>query len=189
MNNHNSKTPIKIPLISDKALSGWLTAFVMVVILITLGMIGFIIAKHNTGEKFTEFYILGITSKAQEYPTGFILDNNGKVSQVTYGKTIYDVTNGAGLVTLGIINHDNQTEEYSVKIIIDSQPARIVFGGVNEDALANIKLQSNEKWENAIGIAPTHAGDNQEVDILLFKGAETQPADSLRFFVNVQQEN
>jgi uncharacterized membrane protein len=144
-------------------------------------------AKHNPGEKFTEFYILGITSKAQEYPTGFILDNNGKVSQVTYGETIYEATNGAGLVTLGIINHENQTEEYSIKIIIDSQPAGIVFGGVNEDALVNIKLQSDEKWENAIGIAPTHTGDNQEIDILLFKGMETQPTSFLSLFIDVKQ--
>ena len=71
-------------------------------------------------------------------------------------------------------------------MIIDYQPVSIDFGGTITDILGPITLQQGEKWENAIGITPQHIGDNQEVDLLLFKGTETTPENSLHLFINVK---
>jgi uncharacterized membrane protein len=154
-----------------------------------MGMIAFLIAKPNFGEKFTEFYILGIDGKADNYPTEFTMDLIGNIIQVQYNDTSIKTNQGEGMLTLGIVNHEEQTEEYSVQIIIDNIPSKVDFGGNQADILTPIKLQTGEKWENAIGFLPTHAGDNQEVDFLLFKGTDTKPANSLRLFINVKQLN
>jgi uncharacterized membrane protein len=44
-----------------------------------LGMLGYAIASPKAGEKFTEFYILGLDGKAIDYPEELIVGEEGKV--------------------------------------------------------------------------------------------------------------
>jgi uncharacterized membrane protein len=46
-------------------------------------------------------------------------------------------------------------------------------------------LQQGEKWEEDIGIVPLHTGDNQKVELLLFKDAETTARYSLHIWIKV----
>lgn len=151
-----------------------------------LGALGYAMVTTKLGERFTEFYILGINGKAQDYPTEYIIDN-GKVTRVIYSDGTLDPISGSGKVTLGIVNHEQKTIIYSVKMTIDDKQVNIYFDGTITDILGPIDLQQGEKWENEIGIVPLHTGENQKVELLLFKGTETTPEDSLRIWINVKE--
>jgi len=151
-----------------------------------LGVLAIKLAVPAIEEQFTEFYILGITGKAQDYPIEYDI-KDGQITQVVYGDGTTNSISGLGIVNLGIVNHQQKTVGYFVKMTIDDKPAVINFGGTNMDILGPIDLKTNEKWENAIGIAPQRAGDNQKVKILLFRGAEVTPENSLQLLINVNQ--
>jgi hypothetical protein len=163
-----------------------LSIILVIAILGAIVVLGYKIVVHEPEARFTEFFILGIGGKADDYPTEFTMDN-GKVTQVKYGDATNETTAGDGLLTLGIVNHEQQTEVYSVEMIIDNEPASINFEGKGATVLSPIELQKGHNWEKVIGIIPQHTGDNQEVDLLLFKGKETTPEDSLRLFINVKE--
>ncbi len=70
---------------------------------------------------------------------------------------------------------------------IDGERVDIDFGGTTYvESLGPIELQQGQKWENMIDIVPRHTGDNQKVELLLFKGSATTPDDSLHFWITVK---
>jgi len=105
---------------------------------------------------------------------------------VVYGDGSVDTTRGFGAVILGIINQEQQTAIYTVKITINGEPVKIDFDSTIDTSLEPIELQQGEKWENEIGIIPDQAGDNQKVELSLFSGTETTAEDSLYFWISVK---
>ncbi len=176
------------------SLPGWggstfnktISAILVITIFGTLGFLGYTIALPKIGEKFTEFYILGINGKAQDYPAEYFM-NNGVVTQVVYGSGTLDANHGLGTITVGVVNYEQQTEVYYVKMTIDGVPVSIDFGGRTTDLLGPIELQQGEKWEHEIGIIPQHTGENQKVELSQFKGVESTAENSLHFWINVKQ--
>ena len=117
------------------------------------------IATPKTGEKFSEFYILGTEGKAENYPR--------------------DVKLGSPIsLTIGVTNHEQTETTYTVKVIID---------GVNNRDLPIITLAPEQKQEQVISFTPAKVGENQKVEFLLFKNAETEPYLTLHIWVNVSQ--
>ena len=116
-------------------------------------ILGYTVAAPKIFERYTEFYILGINGQAQDYPTEFAI-SNGQVTQIMYGDGTFKAMSGVGFVTMGIVNHEQQTVIYYVKMTINDEAVNIDFGGTINDTLGPIKLQQGEKWENAIGIVP-----------------------------------
>jgi uncharacterized membrane protein len=117
------------------------------------------IATPKTGEKFSEFYILGPEGKAENYPR--------------------DVKLGSPIsLTIGVMNHEQTETTYTVKVIID---------GVNNRVLPMITLAPERKQEQVISFTPAKVGENQKVEFLLFKNAETEPYLTLHIWVNVSQ--
>jgi uncharacterized membrane protein len=186
MNKFTTKFNLGLPKVSDSALNSFLTVFLVIAILGAFGTLGYAIAVPKIGERFTEFYILGINGKAEDYPTEYVM-NDSQITQVIYGDGTLDANHGWGTVTLGIVNHEQQTDVYSVKMTIDGDPISIDINGTISDVLGPIEMQQGEKWEQEIGIIPQHIGDNQKVELLLFKDTETTVEDSLRLWINVQQ--
>lgn len=154
-------------------------------IFVAFGTLGYVLVKPKIVAGFTEFYILGINGKAQDYPIKFTL-NNDKVTTVLYSDGTLDSISGFGVVTLGIVNHEQQTMVYSVKMTIDDEPANIYFDGTQTNTLGPLELQQGQKWENQIGIVPQHIGEDQVIRLLLFKGTEITSENSLQLEINVQ---
>jgi uncharacterized membrane protein len=138
------------------------------------------------GEKFTEFYILGLNGNADEYPYAFIL-NNGKVVSVEYGTDTPAVSEQWGRLTLGIVNHEQQNTSYTIVMQIDGSQVGIPFQGEIVQSLGPIVLAPEEKWQQEIGIVPQHTGENQEVELQLYKDNGTEPYLTLHLWVNVTQ--
>ena len=70
---------------------------------------------------------------------------------------------------------------------IDSAQVDIPFQGNEVKSIGPIDLAPEEKWEQEIGIVPQHTGQNQEVELLLYKNSEAQPSLNVHLFINVTQ--
>lgn len=175
---------LRLPLWGSSIFSKLLSIILVASIFGILGVLVYSISVPRIGEKFTEFYILGINGKAEAYPTEFVMDG-GKVASVSYSG-VSDITSERGKVTIGIVNHEQQETEYSVKMKVDGYQVDIYYDGAIIDYLSQIKLENEQKWQHEIGFAPLHIGDNQRVEIFLFKADNTTPSESLHFWINVK---
>ena len=110
-----------------------LSVILVIAIIGTIVAISYYLVIQKTPQKFTEFYILGLNGMADDYPSHLTM-NGGQVSEITYGDTTFETTNGDGLVNLGIVNEEQQSTVYTVEMFINNEPDNIDFGGtiVNE---------------------------------------------------------
>ena len=139
----------------DKVISVILIA----VILGTAGTLGYVIATPKIGEKFTEFYILGLDGKAIDYPGELEMGEQGKV-------------------LVGIINREHEAVNYRLEITIN---------GVSSNELGPIVLQNEGQWEQEVNFMPIQAGDNQKVEFLLYKQGQSEAYRSIHLWVNVKE--
>ena len=175
---------ITLPGWESGAFNKTLAVILVVVIVGTIGVLAYTIAVPKVGEKFTEFYILGLKGKAQNYPSEFIMQDL-RVTGVKYGES-QDIADKAGKVTLGIVNHERQTTSYAVMVRIDGQLANIIHAGKSITRLGPRDIQQGEKWEQEITILPDHVGDNQNVEFLLYKDGIAEPKNSVHFWIDVK---
>ena len=142
---------MKRPTISINLSQGFigkiLSIILIVVILGAMGTFGYIIATPEMGEEFTEFYILGLEGKAEDYPKEVVVGEMGRV-------------------IVGIINRERETVSYRVEVRID---------GARNNEVGPLVLAHDEKWEEAISFTPDRVGDNQKVEFLLYKDGEGEP--------------
>lgn len=134
----------------------------LILVVILISMIGVtinIILNPVPSEKFTEFYILGPTGKAYDYPTNLKLGETAEV-------------------IIGVINHEYQTTKYRIIIKIGE---KIIDN-------TTLTLKNGEKWEKRFKFTPTEAGDNQKLQFLLYRlPDEKRVYRSLHLFINVQE--
>jgi len=185
-NRFTTEFSLSIPDWGGSTFNKSLSIILIIAICATLGVLGYTVASPKIGERYTEFYILGIKGKAQDYPTEFTMAN-GKVTRVTYGGRIVDTTGGSGTLTVGIVNHEQQPAVYSVVVIVfDDQPVNVDLGGTIIEVLGPVDLQQGEKWEKQIEIVPRHTGDNEKLEFRLLKGDNATPENTLHLWVNVK---
>jgi uncharacterized membrane protein len=131
-----------------------------IVILGTLAVLGYVLATSRVGEKYSEFYILGQEGKAIEYAGELTVDQEVKV-------------------TVGIANHEYEAVNYRIELTID---------GIKNNEVNDIPLEQNEKWENEVSFTPEVAGENQVVDLFLYKNEEVGPCfEPLRLWIDVAE--
>ena len=153
---HLSLAPWRGQGLVDKVLSIVLIATVVVFV----GTLVYAIAIPRVGEKFTEFYILGLEGKAIDYPR-----------KLKVGEQVG--------VTVGIINREHETVIYWVKVRID---------GIGNNQVEPLELGHDEKWEEIVSFTPRRAGDSQKVEFLLYKDKESEPCLApLHFLIDVKE--
>jgi len=138
----------------DKALS----IILVLAILAAIGTLGYAIATPKVGERFTEFYILGLDGMAADYPTELVVEEEGKV-------------------IVGIINQEHEIVSYWVVVKID---------GEKNNEVEPLVLGDDEKWEEIVNFTPhrARAGVSQ-VEFLLYKDGEAEPYLALYLGVHV----
>ena len=150
---------IKMPSWKGQSMADKVLSVVLVVaILGAIGALGYVIATPKVGEKFTEFYILGLQGKAEGYSKGLRLGEKGEV-------------------ILGIVNHEQEEMNYQVKVSMDDVEERVKIwlkdenGGVTSIANNAINIEGlthEEKWERRLLFEPLQRGENQKLEFLLF---------------------
>jgi uncharacterized membrane protein len=139
----------------NKVLTLILSAFILGVI----GTLAYVIVTPKAGEKFTEFYVLGLDGKAENYPKELIVGEEGNV-------------------ILGIVNHEQENDMvYRVEITINSE--------VN-DTIGPLALANEAKWQSEVGFTPHKVGDNQKAEFVLYKQGEDKPYKLLYLWVDVK---
>ena len=184
---------LKLPGIWEgSALNKSLNVILIVAVLGAAGTLIYTVANPKEGEKFTEFYILGINGKAADYPTEFtIVSSQEPEYRIRYGDAAVTETAAYGMVTLGIVNHEQAATSYEVRMLIDGEAVPMVYtpeegpGYQKTEALGPLMLGHEEKREQTIGIQPRHAGDNQKVEILLYKDGGTETYLNLHLWITV----
>lgn len=136
-----------------------LTIILAVAIVGAIGTLGYVIATAKIGEKFTEFYILGLEGQAIEYPKEMKVGEQGRV-------------------LVGIINREQETVTYWLKVQLD---------GVSKSQIGPIELVHDENWTEIVDFAPHRAGDEQKVEFLLYRDGESKPNQELHLWINVKE--
>ncbi|MCL0049369.1 DUF1616 domain-containing protein [Dehalococcoidia bacterium] len=143
----------------DRALS----IVLILAIVGAIGTLGYVIASPRVGERFTEFYILGLEGKAEGYPT-----------ELTVGEE--------GRVILGITNREHEIMGYEVKIKVD---------GVLQRRIGPVELEHEESWREQVGFVPQEPGEDQKVQFVLYKirtlGTEDEPSLTLHLWIDVKE--
>ena len=127
---------------ADKVLSIVLIA----AILGAIGTVGYVIATPKIGEKFTEFYVLGLEGKAMDYPREMAVGEEPRV-------------------IVGIVNREHETVSYQVEMKMD---------GVKNNRVELLVLGQDEKWEKEVSFTPNRIGDKQQVEFLLYRRGQTE---------------
>jgi uncharacterized membrane protein len=116
-----------------------------------------IVLLPTPGERFTEFYVLGPEGLAENYPR-----------QAAPGQTLS--------VTAGIANREGQPATYRIAVQVDGQAI---------GAAGPVTLADDQVWEGTVTYALPRAGDDQQVEFLLYRDGDAQPYRRLRLWINV----
>lgn len=134
-----------------------LSSVLIMMILGALWMLIYTIPMTKT-EKFTEFYILGVEENAIDHPRTLKVGDEFKV-------------------IVGIANHEGEQIGYEIEVRIDGE--KVMKAGP-------IVLDSEKKWEESITFSVENAGEQQKVELLLYKQGETNLYRSLYLWVDVK---
>ena len=86
-----------------------------------------------------------------------------------------------GKVIVGIVNQEHETVSYRIGVEV-----RIDRVGNNE--VKTIVLEHAAKWESEVSFVPKMAGENQEVQLLLYRNEDTEPCfKPLHSLINVTE--
>jgi len=136
-----------------------LTVLLMASILFAVGSICYVVAAPKVGEKFTEFYILGMSGKADGYPSDLQVGEEGEV-------------------IVGVVNHEYCDLNYYVEIKLGD--TRLPLSGP-------IALGHEQKWEEPVSFSYDRPQEKLKVEFLLYREGDTRPYRSLHLWVNVHE--
>lgn len=149
--------------ITSPAIGDWSvrhkTYVAIAVVATAVGVFLYTLITSPTQEgNFTEFYVLGPSGLAQEYPR-----------ELQVGKPAY--------FTVGIVNNENKDMEYEVAARLGTEEMVRVL---------QVKLDPGASKQLQMEITPHVAVENAKAEFLLFDSGQTEPYRSLYLFVNVK---
>ena len=145
-----------VPWKRQKFLNRFLSVVLIIVILVAIGLLGYLLAAPKAGEGFTEFYVLGLEGKAENYAEELVVGEEARV-------------------IVGIINQEHKQISYQVQVTID---------GNRNNEISPVVLVPGEKYEQEVGFTPTKVGEKQKVEFVLYK--EDKPYRYLHLLIDVK---
>ena len=146
---------------SESKLDRVLTIILVIAVLASVVALVHVMVTPKQGEKFTEFYILGMDGKADNYTTRFALGDNGQV-------------------IVGVVNHEYENVKYSMDIRLNNESLPVPSNA------QSFTLDHNATWEQPVTFTPNSVGNNMKLEFLLYKNDNlTVPYRDLHLWVNV----
>ncbi|MGI5990685.1 MAG: DUF1616 domain-containing protein [Methanosarcina sp.] len=126
--------------------------------------------EKSLQEPYTEFYILGPEGNAENYPTEYILGENGTV-------------------IVGIINHEQKPVNYTMEVKLENTSLPLL------PDQQNIILGDNETWEKTVTVTPPFEGTDMILTFFLYNEDKKEvleediylPYRNLNLRINVSQ--
>jgi uncharacterized membrane protein len=151
---------IKIPKRSNTSKFDTILSICLAIIVIgAISTLTYVIAQPKTQEAFTDFYILGLGGKMEDYP-----------QELTLGEQTS--------VKLGIENHELKDTTYNIEVTYD---------GIETQSIGPLSLTNEEKWSDEVPLTPPRAKDNLKVEFLLYKGEDPTSYLALHLWLNVKE--
>jgi uncharacterized membrane protein len=145
----------------DNKLDRILSIILVLSILASMVTLAYVVVTPKEGEKFTEFYILGMDGMADGYPTTFTLGQSGNV-------------------IVGVVNHEYDLTNYSMGLLLENNSSSV------EHERLYLTLEHNETWEGELSFTPESVGENMMLQFLLYKdGNMTVPYRDLHLWIDV----
>ena len=149
---------IRLPALGKQSRSGRvLTAVLIVAVAAAIPTLIYVGTHPSAEQEFTEFYLLGSSGLAGDYPSEIVLGADAEV-------------------TVGVANHEGEDVTYQLRISLD---------GADLEIPEEIALHDGEKWEDKVILAPTKGGNNQKVEFLLYRNGESEPYHELHLLLDV----
>jgi len=136
-------------------IDGILTLILLISVILSVCTLIYAITAPKTGERFTEFYILGPEGKAYNYPTNLSLRENGTV-------------------IIGIVNHEYEPTNYKLKIQFSNRTL----------LEKEITLNHNETFRENFTFTPLEEG-NKKMEFLLYRENNSTVYRSLHLWIHV----
>jgi uncharacterized membrane protein len=147
----------------DNRLDRILSIILVLSIIASIVTLAYVVVTPKEGEKFTEFYILGMDGMADGYPTNFTLGQSGTV-------------------IVGVVNHEYEVTDYSMELLLEN-----VSSSVDHEKLY-LSLGHNETWEKEVSFTPELIGEDMKLQFLLYKdGNMTVPYRDLHLWIDVME--
>lgn len=124
-----------------------LTIILIFSILLSVITLIYVTLNPKEGEHFTEFYILGPEGMADNYPTHYVLGENGTV-------------------IIGVVNHEYRIVNYSLEVRLENVSLPL------PEELQHVSLGHNVTWQRPLTITPPFAGQDMKLEFLLFNDTE-----------------
>ena len=134
-----------------------LSIILAIAILGALGTLGYFVA-NPVGKPSTDFYILGLSGKATDYPEKLAVGEKGEV-------------------IAGIINREHEPVTYRIEVAID---------GVKKNEAGPVTLDHSKKWEGIVSFTPDRAGGKQKIEFLFYREGQNEVYQRLHLWVDVQ---
>lgn len=132
-----------------------LTLILILSIIISMATVVYVIVTPKQGEKFTEFYILGPSGKASDYPR-----------EVIPGKPVS--------LIVGVVNHEYSDINYTLRVEVK-----------NDTFLERrMRLSHNETWEKPVSFTINVTGSSLKLEFLLFREELEKPYRETHLWVN-----
>ncbi len=157
---------LKAPVSSqpESRLDRILTIILVISVLASVVALAYVVVSPKQGEKFTEFYILGMDGKADNYTTHFTLGDDGQV-------------------IVGVVNHEYERAKYTMDIRLNNDSLSIPSN------VQSFSLEHNATWERPVVFTPNSVGNNMKLEFLLYKNDNlTVPYRDLHLWVNVTRD-
>ena len=135
-----------------------LSFILIAAILGAIGALSYVIATP-VGERFTEFYILGLEGKAEDYPKEVVAGEEARV-------------------IVGIVNREQERVSYRVEVAID---------GTRNKELGPIVLEHGEQWEGEVRFTPAKVVGKQKVEFLLSEEGKASFKEQLHLWIDVKE--
>lgn len=148
----------------DNQLDRILSIILVLSILASVVTLAYVVVTPKEGEKFTEFYILGMDGMADGYPTNFTLGQSGNV-------------------VVGVVNHEYDVKNYSIGLFLNNGSSSVVFDHLS------VMLDHNETWEQELMFTPESVGEDMKLQFLLYMNENTTvPYRDLHLWIDVAEE-
>ncbi|NPE27557.1 DUF1616 domain-containing protein [Methanococcoides sp. SA1] len=147
----------------DNKLDRVLSIILVLSIIASIVTLAYVVVTPKEGEKFTEFYILGMDGVADGYPTNFTLGESGKV-------------------IVGVVNHEYEVTDYSLRLLLENGSSSVAYEQLY------MSLEHNETWEEGLFFMPEAVGEDMKLQFLLYKdGNMTAPYRDLHLWIDVNE--
>lgn len=148
----------------------WKLGEVKIDLIGSLGKAEMLKIAESIQEPFTEFYILGQEGRAENYPTDYVLGENGTV-------------------IVGIINREQKPVNYTMEVRLEDTPLPLPADW------KNICLENNDTLEKAVTVTPPFEGTGMSLQFLLYNEDKndtserdaTVPYRNLHLWIDVSQ--